>query len=584
MISGSYKDREQFRRQLYGAAASSAAVAGVFFFLMLVVLGLRYYRYAHIMPVQEDVLAELRIRMAGAPGDETLLETYREIDLQSRMLRVRWYEFASRAGYILLLNLAVLLAGAKAACKLRERLPSPGPEVKYAGFYARTSALSRRTVAAAFVLIGGATVLMALFGPGVRYFEADIGADPGAGAVEADFPGRDEIAENWPRFRGPSGLGAGMYDNIPAGWDIETGENILWKSPVPLPGQNSPVVWGGKVFLTGASATRRQVYCYDAETGELLWTGDVPETVVRASEIELNPDTGYAPSTAYTDGRRVYAMFPTGDVAAFDYSGRRQWLVNLGAPDNIYGQAASLVGHENSVIIQYDNGEADDGQSALIALDWRSGETLWRSPRPVASSWTTPVIIETERGVQLITSGEPYLIAYDPSDGSEIWRAGFMSGEIAPSPIYDGGLVMAVSPYVVMAAVEPHGSGEIDESYIRWRIDRGIPDITTPASDGERVYLLGTYGGALAVHRIDDGAMVWQRMLGGEFYSSPGIAAGRVYLFSVEGVGYILEAGDEFVRIGEYPLGEGVYASPAFSDGRIYIRGEKHLFCIGYSE
>ncbi len=584
MISDNGKNGSLFVMQL---SLATIVVAGVLSLLLLVVVGLHFYRFAHVLPEQENMLVELRARLDAAPDDEALPATYRELDLDARRLRVRWYELASRAGYILVFNLVLLLAGVHALLKMRRRLPAPGPGVKYGGVHDRACAMSRRSVAAASLVLVAAAAVLAIFGPGIDYFEAEeTEKAPSVPAPEFTAPpGREEIAANWPRFRGPFGRGVGMDETIPGQWDIETGENILWKSPVPLPGRNSPVVWDGRVFITGASQTRRQVYCYDGATGELLWAGDVPEMGVSASDIELNPDTGYAPATACTDGRMLYAIFPTGDVAAFDYSGKRRWVVNIGKPDNIYGHASSVVGYGDKVIIQYDNGEAGDDLSVLVALDWRSGDTLWRVLRPTAASWTTPLLIETAgHGDQLITSGEPYLIAYDPTDGTELWRADFMSGEIAPSPIYDGGLVMAISPYVAMIAVKPSGSGVIDESDIQWRIEAGIPDIATPVSFDGRVYLLGSYGGALAVHDIADGSPVWQGWLGADFYASPAVAAGRLYLFCVEGRGYVLETGDEFRITGEYPLGEGVYASPAFAEGRMYIRGENNLFCIGYSE
>ncbi len=559
-----------------------AVAAALFSLLVSGVLGLRYFRYTYILPMQEKRIEDLKNRLHETPDDGMLLEELRERDLQARVIRFRWYAFASRAGYLLLFNLAVALAGAKTACKLKESLPKPGPRDKYEDEHAHIAALSRRAVGAGFVVVIGVSFAVAMITPGFEYSIAEPDEEHRAGPVLPDPPERDEIDANWPRFRGPRGSGVSPYGGMPKEWDIATGDNVLWKAEVPLPGQNSPIVWEDRVFLTGATATERQVYCFHGETGELLWTGDVPELGVSASEIELNPDTGYAASTAYTDGRRVYALFPTGDVTAFDFEGERQWIVNLGEPDNVYGHATSLVGFGNTVIVQYDNGQADDDRSRLVALDWESGDIVWETPRSVANSWTTPIIIETGYGEQLITVSEPYLIAYDPENGSEIWRGGVMSGEIAPSPIRGSGLIMAISPYVEMIAVAPRESGTIDEGHIQWRISRGIPDITSPLSDGERVYLLETYGGTMRAHSLGGGELVWEEFLSADFYASPVLAGHTIYLFCSEGDGYVLEASDEFEQLGRYPLGENVFASPALVEGRMYIRGEQHLFCIGY--
>jgi hypothetical protein len=54
--------------------------------------------------------------------------------------------------------------------------------------------------------------------------------------------------ENWPQFRGHGGLGIGDGDP-PTKWNVETGENIAWKTPLPGLGHSSPIVWGDRIFL-----------------------------------------------------------------------------------------------------------------------------------------------------------------------------------------------------------------------------------------------------------------------------------------------------------------------------------------------
>jgi hypothetical protein len=142
----------------------------------------------------------------------------------------------------------------------------------------------------------------------------------------------------WPAFRGAGGIGISTSD-FPTQWD--TTRNILWKTPIPLPGNSSPIVCAGKVFLTGGSPQRREVYCLDAATGSLLWTKLVgPEA---GPKPKLAADTGWAPSTMATDGQRVFAIFPTGYLACLDLAGKELWIKNLGLPDNIYGHASSLI-------------------------------------------------------------------------------------------------------------------------------------------------------------------------------------------------------------------------------------------------
>ena len=150
----------------------------------------------------------------------------------------------------------------------------------------------------------------------------------------------------------------------------QNGAGILWKTPLPLKGHSSPVVWGDKVFLSAADPNVRQVLCFDGKSGRLLWTGDVPTAPLPSGEkFEIMEDTGYAACTVATDGRRVYAIFPTGDVAGFDFNGRRLWHKSLGRPDSSYGYASSLETYEKLVLIDYDQSDGKDGKSRLYALD-----------------------------------------------------------------------------------------------------------------------------------------------------------------------------------------------------------------------
>jgi outer membrane protein assembly factor BamB len=145
-------------------------------------------------------------------------------------------------------------------------------------------------------------------------------------------------ADNFPVFRGNAG--ASNKRNIPVSWNGSTGQNILWKTEVPLPGNNSPVIWGDKVFLAGANADRQEVYCFDRNSGKILWTTALNPA---GRKPQISAETGYAPSTAVTDGTRVYIIFPTGIISALDMDGNKVWEKDLGLPENHYGHASSLI-------------------------------------------------------------------------------------------------------------------------------------------------------------------------------------------------------------------------------------------------
>ena len=83
----------------------------------------------------------------------------------------------------------------------------------------------------------------------------------------AALPSYDDYLQQWPRFRGPTGAGVSQFADIPAQWSVPDNTGILWKTAVPLPGPNSPVVWQQTIFLSGATAEEQAVFCFDTDDG-----------------------------------------------------------------------------------------------------------------------------------------------------------------------------------------------------------------------------------------------------------------------------------------------------------------------------
>jgi outer membrane protein assembly factor BamB len=179
----------------------------------------------------------------------------------------------------------------------------------------------------------------------------------GVAALAGDFPSPEELRANWPRFRGPDGGGVCAHGGAPLTCDVKTGTNIGWTAAVPAAGYSSPVVWGDRVFLSGGDEAKRELMCFDAQSGKLLWEGGVPKTAGSPEKTpEVPEQCGMAAATMATDGRRVYAMFANGDLAAFDFDGHLVWSKFLGFPKNPYGHAASLLTWQDRVIVQFDQG------------------------------------------------------------------------------------------------------------------------------------------------------------------------------------------------------------------------------------
>ena len=409
---------------------------------------------------------------------------------------------------------------------------------------------------------------------------------PETGSVTPAPATTEELRRSWPSFRGSDGSGVSTHTNVPTKWDGASGKGILWKTTTPLPGANSPIVWKDRVFLSGATKDRREVYCFDAASGKILWrkevTGNAPDA---GQPIKVSRDTGFAAPTMATDGRRVYAMFAGGDVVAFDFLGNEAWSLSLGIPKNHYGHASSLATYKGRVIVQFDQGQgiAKDDRSKLLALDGATGRTVWQVTRQVPAGWCSPIVVEHKSRPQIITCSDPWVIAYSPQSGAEIWRANCLEpAEIGPSPIYSDGMVFAANDYASLSAIRAGGRGDVTGTHIAWSVDEGLPDICSPLATDRFILLLDTYGTLTCYDKKAGGYALWKEDFDAEFVSSPSLVGNRVYLFSRKGRASIVEPTRKACkRIAEADLGETCVTSPALQDGRIYIRGNKHLFCIG---
>ena len=420
----------------------------------------------------------------------------------------------------------------------------------------------------------------------------------------------------WPSFRGPRASGVADGQALPERWNGVDGANVRWRTAIPGLGHSSPVVWGGRVFVTSAVSTdpratfrpglygagtassdrspqRWMVYALDAGTGDLLWEAVAAEGRPRDARHVKNT---YASATPATDGRYVVALFGSQGLHAFDVEGRRVWAKDLGrldagaydAPGLEWGPASSPIIVGDLVVVQCDT----QGESFLLAADVHTGETVWRTPRDELPSWGTPTAYDSPTGTALVTNGSNFIRGYDLRTGRERWRLGGSSRITAPTPIVAGELLIAASgraPEAPIFAVRPAASGDItlaprqaSSPAVAWSRRRRGPYMPTPIAYRGRLYALHD-AGILDAYDAATGAEIYRRRIphaGFGFSASPVAADGRIYLAGEDGVIFAVRAGARFELLAANDMGEPLMATPALAGGVMFVRGARHLFAV----
>jgi len=437
-----------------------------------------------------------------------------------------------------------------------------------------------------------------------------------AGSVES-LPEPAPADGAWPSFRGADASGVADGMNLPDSWDVETGENILWQARIPGLAHSSPIVWGDTIFLTTAvsgeesasfkpglygdgaasedrSTHRFELMALDKRTGEVRWTRLADEAPpIDKRHIKAT----YANPSPVTDGRIVVAAFGSQGVYAYDVEGNKLWEVDLGhlnlgaydVPSYEWGPASSPILWEGVVFLQCDT----QTDSFLVALDARTGETLWKSDRDELPTWGTPTVVPAESGPELVTNGANFIRGYDPKTGEELWRLGRSSQITAPTPIYSDGLIVVASGrgperpiFVIRTGARGDltlPQGETTSDAIAWSIERRGPYMPTPLIYKGRLYVINN-NGAFAGYELASGKELFRERTdhgGSGFSGSPVAADGRIYLPGEDGDIFVLSAGDEFEHLATFAMGDPIMATPALSEGVMYVRSQSSLFAIG---
>ena len=558
------------QRPVLAVAARSVALAAALFSLIVcVLLAADFVRIQKMDPLNDPQLLQLREKLAASTGgSEALVEQIRTFDLYARRAFFSSQAQRHMGGFLLFGGAAVCFIALKLSRLWKPELPKVGKTEPVN--YGELNALFRQLMAGTGIVLAAVALFLAF---AVQSDLSVILARTGKIApatVQSIQPSTlPSMQSNWPSLRGPDGTGVAYFTNAPTVWDVESGEGVLWKSEIPVHGFNSPIVWGRRIFMSGADDEGQEVFCFDADTGKLLWTKPV-KTVEEVPEV--SEDTGLAAPTMTTDGQRVFAVFATGELAAFDMDGNPVWQKNIGVPKNPYGMGSSLITDGRRLFIQYDHEDA----KKVMALDCATGNQVWQTERKFIS-WSSPALIQTASGPQLILNDEENVTAYDPVSGKQIWQVKCLGGEVAPSPAFNGkDIVFVANEYAQASALKLTGG----VPKILWQYDDLLPEISSPVA-AENFFFIATSAGDVVCLDAATGEEKWQHEFDEGFNSSPVLVGERIYVIDLAGVVHIFGAAAEYEEIGTVALGEPVYATPAFTDGRIYIRGDKNLYCIG---
>lgn len=416
------------------------------------------------------------------------------------------------------------------------------------------------------------------------------------------------LAENWPAWRGPGGSGLCTETKLPLRWS--TNENVRWRAALPDRGNSTPIVWEDRIFITQAVENRRTLMCLDRANGKLLWQAGPTWTEKEVT----HPDNPPCSPSPVTDGHRVIAWFGSAGVYCFDFRGRQLWHRDLGRQSHEWGYAASPVLDGDRCFLNFGPGE----RSFLIALDKRTGRTLWQFDAPrlgadakwkdfggdakseerpgaskvseIAGSWGTPLIVRTGGQVELVVPFAMRLMAFAPATGNPIWTSFGPNIGAYSSPFFGDDIIALNASGLTntLIAVRPGGRGDVTGTHRLWiqRTGHSKTCLGAGVIYQGHIYQVNLMG-MTECRDLNTGELRWENRLTGPgarnaSWSAPVLNGDRLYIANQNADVFILRAIPKFECVATNSIGgEPMNASLAVSKGEILIRTDQNLWCIG---
>lgn len=406
-----------------------------------------------------------------------------------------------------------------------------------------------------------------------------------AGTLYASAQGtEDPPSASWPDYRGPNWDGHAPNANVPLKWSEK--KNVRWKTRLHGTGWSSPVVLGGKIWMT--SATRRgskmSVVAVDFATGKKLHERTLIETKRPEKKNAFN---SYASPSPVIEKGRVYVHFGTYGTMCLDTdSAETLWERRDIHCDHMEGPGSSPVLYEDLLLFNMDGGDVQ----FVIALDKKTGKTRWRRNRSMDYSrlipdfrkaYSTPVLVEIDGKEQLISSGARATMGYDPHTGKELWRVRHKGFSMSARPLVGDGMLFLNTGFMraELVAVRLSGKGDVTADNVVWTWRRNVPTIPSKLLVDGRIYMVNDSGIATCLD-AKTGKRIWLKRIGGQHCASPVYAGGRIYFFDRDGQTVVIDPGKEFKQLAINRLGDGFMSSAAVVGNAFILRTKLNLYRI----
>lgn len=370
------------------------------------------------------------------------------------------------------------------------------------------------------------------------------------------------LAGDWMQFRGPNGSavsndGEGVQEKV----------EVEWESALPGRGLSCPIVVGDKVFVTAATGQEQgtlHVLCFSASDGRKLW-----ERTLRATGRTMShKKTNVAAPTPCSDGERVFALFSSNDLVAYDLEGNLLWLRGLMLDytnaSNSLGMASSPVVVKGTLVVQSEN----DSESLALGIDVKTGVNRWKMERPKAANWTSATVF----GQTVALQSSKGLTGVEPETGRVLWNYADGASTIPSSAVTAKAIYV---PSNGITALVP----EADSTTQLWRAEKLKPGTASPLVIGESLYLVnGT--GVLVKADLATGDEVWKLRMKGPFSGSPVASGGRLFIASEQGDLQVIDPSgkDEGKVVHTVELKDSILSTPAVSEGALFVRSDAKLW------